>query len=124
MGEGADKGLIIFFISCIFRVKLKWSRHAGSTPTENTGPETDHTCQGRTDIEALPAISSDDQTSPISPPSVCTGHYLYVNMAQLGNDNVVGFASNANLDSVVFNPPPKVHGDVNSKYYNSCMVSK
>ncbi|XP_077284525.1 anaplastic lymphoma kinase isoform X2 [Arctopsyche grandis] len=104
------------------RVKLKWSRNAGSTPTENTGPQADHTCQRSVDVEPLPSISNDNGISPISPPLTCIGHYLYVNMAQHGNDNVVGFASNANLDSVVFNPPPKVHGDVNSKYYNSCMI--
>ncbi len=83
---------------------MLWERHHGSTPTEKTGPETDHTFQYANN----------------------SGHYLYVNMNQHANDDemkkLVGFASNAVVNSVVFNPPPQVHYNASSPYQNSCMV--
>lgn len=74
---------------------LEWSRHNGSTPTNYTGPNYDHTFKNS------------------------TGKYLYVNMLK----EEASFASTATLKSVIFNPPPRVHGNVSSKYYNSCAVS-
>lgn len=74
---------------------LQWTRHNGSTPTNRTGPDFDHTYRNS------------------------TGKYLYVNMA---TDNAV-FGSTATLKSVIFFPPPQVHGNVSSVYYNSCTVS-
>jgi anaplastic lymphoma kinase len=75
---------------------LEWSRHNGSTPTNYTGPNYDHTYMNS------------------------TGKYLYVNM--LRED--ASFASSATLKSVIFNPPPRVHGNSSSRFYNSCAVSK
>lgn len=47
-------------------------------------------------------------------------------MHQYGSDGemkkLVGFASNAVMNSVVFNPPPQVHYNTSSPYGNSCMV--
>lgn len=84
---------------------LMWSRHSGPTPTDKTGPNTDHTYQ-HTNV---------------------TGYYMYVNMNQHANDSekrkYVGFASNAIMNSVIFNPPPSVHSNMSSPYRNSCMVS-
>lgn len=74
---------------------LKWIPHNGSTPTNGTGPDFDHTYKNS------------------------TGKYLYVNMATINT----GFGSTAGLKSVIFNPPPRVHGNISSPYYNSCMVS-
>lgn len=71
-----------------------WTRHNGSTPTNFTGPNYDHTYLNT------------------------TGKYLYVNMLQ-GNAT---FASTTILRSVIFNPPPKVHGNSSSTFYNSCAV--
>ncbi|KAG4074940.1 hypothetical protein HA402_009365, partial [Bradysia odoriphaga] len=86
---------------------MLWERHHGPTPTEKTGPETDHTFQNSNN----------------------SGHYLYVNMNQhrlkqdgTPADKTVGFASNAVMNSVVFNPPPQVHYNASSPYGNSCMV--
>ncbi|KAJ3662397.1 hypothetical protein Zmor_006748 [Zophobas morio] len=73
---------------------LEWSRHNGSTPTNFTGPNYDHTYKNS------------------------TGKYLYVNM--LKED--ASFASSATLKSVIFNPPPRVHGNSSSRYYNSCAI--
>ncbi|KAK5639789.1 hypothetical protein RI129_010600 [Pyrocoelia pectoralis] len=75
---------------------LQWARHNGSTPTNRTGPSFDHTYQN------------------------ATGKYMYVNMAAMGKEVV--FASIATLRSIVFNPPPKVHGNSSSRYYNSCTI--
>lgn len=74
---------------------LQWQRHNGSTPTNYTGPNFDHTYMNT------------------------TGNYIYVNM--LKED--AKFSSRATLNSVIFNPPPRVHGNLTSKYYNSCAVS-
>lgn len=83
---------------------MLWSHHNGPTPTEKTGPETDHTFQYTNN----------------------SGHYMFVNMNQHANDGemkkLVGFASNAVMNSVVFNPPPQVHYNASSPYRNSCMV--
>ncbi|XP_031358672.1 ALK tyrosine kinase receptor [Photinus pyralis] len=75
---------------------LQWARHNGSTPTNRTGPSYDHTYQN------------------------ATGKYMYVNMAAMGKEVV--FASIATLRSIVFNPPPTVHGNSSSRYYNSCTI--
>lgn len=83
---------------------MLWERHHGPTPTEKTGPDTDHTFKH---------VNS-------------SGHYMFVNMNQHANDGemkkLVGFASNAVMNSVVFNPPPQVHYNASSPYRNSCMV--
>ncbi|XP_058055308.1 tyrosine-protein kinase receptor [Anopheles bellator] len=85
-------------------VILSWARHSGPTPTEKTGPEMDHTHEN---------------------PNV-TGYYMFVNMNQHANDSekksLVGLASNAIMNSVVFNPPPLVHTNASSPYRNSCVV--
>lgn len=73
---------------------LEWVRHNGSTPTNFTGPNFDHTYMNS------------------------TGKYLYVNM--LKED--VKFGSSATLKSMIFNPPPTVHGNISSRYYNSCAI--
>ncbi|KAK9885852.1 hypothetical protein WA026_013730 [Henosepilachna vigintioctopunctata] len=73
---------------------LEWSRHNGPTPTNFTGPSWDHTYMNS------------------------SGKYLFVNMLK----DKVGFASRARLRSMIFNPPPTVHGNVSSKYYNSCAI--
>ncbi|XP_055534113.1 tyrosine-protein kinase receptor [Wyeomyia smithii] len=83
---------------------LSWARHTGPTPTEKTGPDMDHTHEG-TNV---------------------TGYYMFVNMNQHANDSekktLVGLASNAIMNSVIFNPPPLVHSNVSSPYRNSCVV--
>ncbi|CAH1983529.1 unnamed protein product [Acanthoscelides obtectus] len=73
---------------------LEWARHNGSTPTHQTGPNYDHTYRNT------------------------TGKYLFVNMLK-ENAN---FASMATLRSVYFNPPPRVHGNSSSRFYNSCAI--
>lgn len=45
---------------------------------------------------------------------------MYVNMAM---EKDATFASTATLKSIIFNPPPRVHGNSSSRYYNSCTVS-
>lgn len=83
---------------------MKWTRHSGPTPTEKTGPESDHTLQSARNG---------------------TGHYLFVNMNQHNGaveQSRVGFASNAVMNSAVFNPPPAVCFNATSAYTNSCMV--
>lgn len=72
---------------------LQWLRHNGSTPTNGTGPDVDHTYNNN------------------------TGMYAYVNMAK--GDM---FGDTVTLKSGIFNPPPRVHGNSSSRYYNSCMV--
>ncbi|CAG9855575.1 unnamed protein product [Phyllotreta striolata] len=73
---------------------LSWIRHNGSTPTNFTGPNFDHTYKNG------------------------TGKYLFVNMLA----NNAKFATSATLRSVDFNPPPRVHGNSSSRYYNSCAI--
>ncbi|CAG9837672.1 unnamed protein product [Diabrotica balteata] len=73
---------------------LEWIRHNGSTPTNFTGPNYDHTYKNS------------------------TGKYLYVNMLA----DKTQFATSATLRSVDFNPPPRVHGNSSSRYYNSCAI--
>lgn len=86
------------------KAMMDWHRHLGATPTDKTGPDYDHTFQHVND----------------------TGHYMFVNMNQHANDsekkNLVGFASNAVMNSQIFNPPPRVHSNATSLYRNSCMV--
>lgn len=75
---------------------LQWTRHNGTTSINNTVPSVDHTYRNR------------------------TGNYLHV-LAEASKP--IAFASIATLRSVIFNPPPKVHGNISSPYYNSCTVS-
>lgn len=83
---------------------MEWTRHIGPTPTEKTGPEFDHTFQ---------------HTNK-------SGYYMFVNMNQHSEDpekkGLVGFASNAVMNSVVFNPPPPCHSNTSSPYKNTCMA--
>lgn len=83
---------------------MEWTRHLGPTPTEKTGPEFDHTYQ-RTNK---------------------SGYYMFVNMNQHSEDpekkGLVGFASNAVMNSVVFNPPPPCHSNTSSLYKNTCLA--
>lgn len=85
---------------------MQWARHSGPTPTENTGPDKDHTF-------------SHDRTNT-------SGHYMFVNMNQHANDTekkkISGFASNAVINSVTFNPPPPAHTNTSSPFHNSCTV--
>lgn len=74
---------------------LEWARHNGSTPTNCTGPSFDNTYKNS------------------------TGNYLYVNMLK---ENAQ-FATTATVRTVDFNPPPRVHGNTSSRYFNSCTVS-
>ncbi|XP_073844464.1 anaplastic lymphoma kinase isoform X3 [Musca autumnalis] len=88
------------------RTILSWSRHTGSSPTLDTGPEGDHTYHHLTNGSG--------------------GYYMLVNMNQHSNNSEkyqqIGFASNAIMISRTFNPPPSVHGDPHSPYRNSCVV--
>lgn len=85
---------------------MLWTHHSGPTPTDKTGPDNDHTLE-RTNSSA-------------------SGHYMFVNMNQHAQDpekkKISGFASNAQINSVVFNPPPPVHANTSSPYRNSCVV--
>ncbi|KAH8298472.1 hypothetical protein KR044_005153 [Drosophila immigrans] len=88
------------------KTTLTWSRHTGSSPTHDTGPDGDHTQQ-----HLLNATG---------------GYYMLVNMNQHQNNSeknsIIGFASNAIMLSKTFNPPPSVHGNPDSPYRNSCVV--
>jgi len=88
------------------KTTLTWSRHTGSSPTHDTGPDGDHTMQ-----------HLQNNTS---------GYYMLVNMNQHQNNteknSIIGFASNAIMVSKTFNPPPSVHGNPDSAYRNSCVV--
>ncbi|XP_017077953.1 ALK tyrosine kinase receptor [Drosophila eugracilis] len=88
------------------KTTLTWSRHTGSSPTHDTGPDGDHTMQ-----------HLQNNTS---------GYYMLVNMNQHMNNteknSIIGFASNAIMVSKTFNPPPSVHGNPDSAYRNSCVV--
>lgn len=83
---------------------MVWERHSGPTPTEKTGPDNDHTYERYNN----------------------SGHYLFVNMNQHAmNDDkrkLSGFASNAVINSIVFNPPPYAHLNTSSIYQHSCLV--
>lgn len=83
---------------------MVWEHHSGPTPTERTGPDNDHTFEH---------FNS-------------SGHYLFVNMNQHANDEdkrkLSGFASNAVINSIVFNPPPFAHLNASSMYRHTCMV--
>ncbi|EDW60211.1 uncharacterized protein Dvir_GJ21359 [Drosophila virilis] len=88
------------------RTTLIWSRHTGSSPTHDTGPDGDHTQQHLLNTTG--------------------GYYMLVNMNQHINNteksSIIGFASNAIMLSKNFNPPPSVHGNPDSPYRNSCVV--
>lgn len=82
---------------------MVWERHSGPTPTERTGPDNDHTFE---------RFNS-------------SGHYLFVNMNQHAEGDkgkLSGFASNAVINSIVFNPPPYAHLNTSSIYQHSCLV--
>ncbi|XP_025832818.1 ALK tyrosine kinase receptor [Agrilus planipennis] len=74
--------------------EIAWKRHNGTTPSNKTGPNKDHTYMNS------------------------TGKYMYVNM---GVDKAK-FATIATLQSTIFNPPPRAHLNVSSNYYKSCMI--
>lgn len=93
---------------------LQWTRHNGTTSINKTGPSFDHTYRNSTGINNLLFKLAKGEFLDIS------GKYLHVTV-ETGRDAV--FASTATLKSVVFNPPPRVHGNYSSKYYNSCTVS-
>ena len=90
------------------KAMMLWDRHFGPTPTDKTGPDHDHTI-------GIPLNKSIPQ-----------GHYMYVNMNQHANspDTRNSFASNAVMNSVVFNPPPSVNNNFSSPHVNSCMVNQ
>ncbi|CAM1297504.1 ALK (predicted), partial [Pycnogonum litorale] len=73
---------------------LEWTLTNGSTPTKGTGPNYDHTYKNS------------------------TGSYLYIEVT----DKKAWIGHSAVLNSPIYNPPPRYHGDVNSTYFNSCKV--
>jgi anaplastic lymphoma kinase len=83
---------------------MDWTRWTGPTPTDKTGPEFDHTFQ---------------HTNK-------SGWYMFVNMDQHSHDaekkELAGFASNAVMNSVMFNPPPPCHSNASSPYKNTCLA--
>lgn len=54
------------------------------------------------------------------------GYYMFVNMNQHAADpeksSLAGFASNAVMNSVIFNPPPPAHINASSIHRGSCMA--
>lgn len=96
---------VVLFVdlSYVFNVGkaiMVWERHSGPTPTEKTGPDNDHTFERYNS----------------------SGHYLFVNMNQHAGRKISGFASNAVINSIVFNPPPYAHLNTSSIYQQTCMV--
>lgn len=83
---------------------MQWTRNSGPTPTDKTGPDHDHTFEGTNS----------------------SGNYMFVNMNQLSTDpekkKISGFASNAVINSVIFNPPPPVHSNSSSPYRALCVA--
>ncbi|KAF4519176.1 hypothetical protein B566_EDAN008239 [Ephemera danica] len=70
---------------------LNWTRHSGRTPTDHTGPSYDHTFQNS------------------------SGMYMFVDMSKIKH-----LGAPAVMESDIFNPPPRYHGNISSPYYNSC----
>lgn len=105
-------GFVAVAVAClnvsniVGRALMVWERHSGPTPTEKTGPDNDHTYERYNS----------------------SGHYLFVNMNQHANNDdkrkLSGFASNAVINSVAFNPPPFAHLNTSSIYQHSCLVCK
>lgn len=98
------RAFVIRIYMYIGKAIMVWERHSGPTPTEKTGPDNDHTFERYNN----------------------SGHYLFVNMNQHAmNDDkrkLSGFASNAVINSIVFNPPPYAHLNTSSIYQHSCLV--
>lgn len=119
-GNGSPQPILCLFVGLLlsFAVTIRkivafvgkalmiWERHSGPTPTEKTGPDNDHTYENYNS----------------------SGHYLFVNMNQHSSSEdkrkLSGFASNAVINSVVFNPPPFAHLNTSSIYQHSCLVCK